>query len=250
MLKVVQQMVEIQELDKELIELNSQLAQYPGIWEQTKSRLSAAKNRADSAKAAAEANLLNRRRIEKALREQAELLRRYQMQSNLVKSQKELTALSTQIEGIRARISSLEKEGLGELEREPAVAAEVEDSAKEFAAIEKEAKAERSRIKAQIAEKRAAIAGFEKRREKVFVGLPDREKVLYERTNRRHPGSAVVVVRPTGQAQEKSCSGCNFKVLAHTLSALHHGEKIQLCDNCGRVLSHDESYQPQESEVG
>ncbi len=245
----VRQMLEIQEIDKELIELKAQIARYPVVWEQTKSKLAAAKKRLDDAKSALDNHHLDRRRIEKALREQTDLLRKYQVQTNMVKSQKELTALSTQIEGIRARISQLEREGLDELEREPLLKEEVAKAEAAWAEVEAAARTERSRIKSQMADKKAAVEALEARRTALFAGLPDKSRQLYERINRRHPGSAVVpVVRREEKAAKKgspdaykfSCGGCNFEVLHHARAAVHKGDTIQTCDSCGRILSHDE----------
>jgi len=246
MVREVQQMLEIQEIDRELLDLKAQIGRYPGVWEQTKSRLTAAKTRMDRGKSTLDNHELDRRRIEKSLRDQTELLRRYQMQSNMVKSTKELTALSTKVEGIRMRISSLEREGLAELDREANVKAEKAASEAAYAEVEAEAKAERLRIKGQIAEKRAQLEGLEKRRDAVFVGLPEDMRAMYERILRRHPGTVVVPVR------NKSCTGCNFQLLNHEITRLHQGDKIQTCDNCGRILSHDESRteQPAEHAVG
>ncbi len=245
----VKQMLEIQEIDKELLELKAQIGRYPIVWEQTKAKLSAAKKRLDDAKSAHETHHLDRRRIEKSLREQTDLLRKYQVQTNMVKSQKELTALSTQIEGIRARISQLEKEGLDELEREPLLREEVAKAEAAWAEVESEARKERSRIKSQMAEKKAEVEALDARRAALFVGLPDKSRQLYERTNRRHPGSAVVPVvrreekaakKGTPEAYKYSCGGCNFEVLHHARATVHKGDTIQTCDSCGRILSHDE----------
>lgn len=254
----VKQMLEIQEIDRELLDLKGQIARYPAVWEQTKSRLSAAKKRLDDARSSQETHHLDRRRIEKSLREQTDLLRKYQVQTNMVKSQKELTALSTQIEGIRARIAQLEREGLEELEREPLLKEEVAKAEAAWATVEAEAKKERSRIKVQMAEKKAEVEQLEKQRASLFAGLPEKSRQLYERTNRRHPGSAVVpVVRREEKAAKKgtpeafkfSCGGCNFEVLHHARATIHRGDTIQTCDSCGRILSHDEGAMLVESEA-
>lgn len=232
----VTMMLEVQEIDAELLELKAQLAKYPAVWEKTKAKITAARNKVAALSAEKEEHQKNRRRIEMELRHQTDNLRRCQLQQPLVKAPREIEALTNQMEAVRNAISDLEREGLAELDREPTLESDIVAAKDTLAALEKEASAEKERIRTLVNEKKAEIESLAKRREAVYAKLDGRTQDLYERTFRRWPGSVVVPVRM------KACSGCNFQLLQHTLVEVRRGARLQTCDNCGRVFSNDEDY--------
>ncbi|MDX2177708.1 MAG: C4-type zinc ribbon domain-containing protein [Candidatus Sumerlaeia bacterium] len=230
-------LLDLQEIDRELLKLKEELGRYPGIWEKTKARVTDARQRAKSLADEIAEHGHDKRDLSRSLQETGELLRRYQLQQPMVKTQKEYYALTQQIEGTRERLSNIEEQARRELERGPELQQQLEAAEKEAKAAEEFAKGEKERIRVQMAEKREAVAKLETARAAVVAKVAPARLGQYERVAKRHPGSAIVPVRQGG------CTGCNFQLLSKALVELHRAQKVAFCDHCGRILSHDESYQ-------
>lgn len=243
---------DLQEIDREILELKRQMSSYPTLWEKTKAKVQRARNEHDAAKDAHARHHENRKRIETSLIEQTNMLRRVQLQQPMIKTQKEFEAHTKQLEGIRMRVASLEAEGLDELNREATLKEAIASSVQKAKELEKAAVAEKERIRTLMTEKKAAVAQLEKARDKSWARLDKKFQTEYERAARKWPGSAIATVRKIESADKKEknavhcCTGCNFQMLNHKLVEVHRGDKINICDNCGRILSHDEDYAPAE----
>lgn len=241
-------LLEAQKLDQELVELRRQIAQYPITWEKVKARYAKAKQRFEMADGSLKAHLENRTRIERELRENTELLRKYQLRQPMVRTQREIEALTSQMDSTRQTISALEKEGLEELERAPSL--KNEHTASEAALKEAETfyRGEKERIRKAMAEKKAETEKYEAQRDKMLAKVSERTRSIYERAMKRWPGTGVVPVRGVLDVAGKnlvggSCCGCNFQLLASDLMKVHEGKNVVTCTNCSRILSHDEDHE-------
>ena len=239
----VQALLELQELDRERIELQDQLNQYPGIWEEVKSSLRARQEEYDRAEAAAANYQGDRRRIEQELRLSSEKLKKYQAQQMQVKTSKEFGAISNQIEALRKNIARLEEQGLELINREQEIKDRKVATEASLHEAKTEARTERERIRVQVNEKKKRLTALEKERGRV-AGRVDGEALrLYERIRGRWPMDPVVSVR------NGSCMGCHFAILPNALVALHKESAIEMCENCGRILSEDETYLAERAEA-
>ncbi|CAN5183750.1 zinc ribbon domain-containing protein [soil metagenome] len=240
MLPDVKLLLEIQEMDKEGLELTSQLALYPTIWDEVKKKLVAKKEAVGTAEANRERHQKERRRIEQKLRLYSDDMRRFQSQTSTVKTTKEFEAITKQIEGTKLKISQLEEQGIALMGKDETVETDITAAKSEHEKYEQFAKKEKERIRLQFNEKkeRSGSVGKDK---KGLVGNIDPDILAnYERINKRHPGSAIV------PARGGSCSGCHFSLLPNILIQLHRDERVAYCPNCGRIIAEDESFVPSE----
>lgn len=234
----IQKLLEVQEIDAELLELQTQLNNFPAIWEEMKHRLRKKTEAFEQAAARDSNNESERKRIEAELRANTEKLKKYQAQQMLVKTSKELSAISTQIDGVKKTIQRLEESGTLLLDSSNEVQEKAEQAKAELDAQKDKARDERDRLRKQVSTKKARIAQLQAAREQL-VGKVDADHLKrYETVRRRHPGDAIVSVR------NGSCLGCHFAVLPNRLVVVRLGEEPVTCDNCGRILSQDEDYVP------
>ncbi len=240
MLPEVKTLLEIQILDQEVLELQDQVAKYPTIWEEVKQRAAKKKEAYDQAVKNRERHQKDRRRVEQNLRMYSEELRRSQTRHGVVKTAKEYEAINKQIESVKEKISDLETQGMQLIEKDADVEKAVEDTLAEFKKVEDFYKTEKERIRVQFKEKKARIAELEAEKDKIRGKADDRILSTYDRILKRHPGTVIAPVR------SGSCSGCHFGLLPNDLVLVHKSEKVVHCPNCGRILSEDEDYVPEE----
>jgi len=252
----IRHLLEVQTLDQEAIELNSQLARYPQIWEEVKQKLAQKKAAIEEAERAKERHVKERRRVEQKIRLFADDHRKYSAQLTTIKTQREFEAINRQIEQVKAKLTQLEEQGVELLRNDESVDKAAGIATEEFKRYEAYAKEEKERIRVQFNAKKARLAEVEKAKAQVLAKITPEMIAIYERINRRHPGSAVVPVRsaiddPSASKKSKnvvrdvrpgSCGGCHFGLLPDILVQVRREEKIVECPNCGRILSEDENF--------
>lgn len=154
------------------------------------------------------------------------------MYSGEVSASKDLQAMATEIEHLKARVSELEDAALASLdEREPLDAAVVALEARAGGMVELG-----HRLHAAIAEAEAAIdaeLASEVEQRAVAAGRVDPDLLAeYERLRGRLGGIGVA------KLEHGTCMGCRMKLPATELDRLKHQAPGALvhCDQCGRIL--------------
>lgn len=154
------------------------------------------------------------------------------MYSGEVSASKDLQAMATEIEHLKARVSDLEDAALAALdEREPLDAAVAELEARAAGMVELGA-----RLRTAIAEAEASIdaelSTEEGRRAEGAAGLDAALLAEYDRLRSRLGGIGVA------RLEHGTCMGCRMKLPATELDQLKHQPPDALvhCDQCGRIL--------------
>ncbi len=233
-------LIDLQDVDQRLARLQDQLNRYPGIWAEMKGKLVKKVGALEAIVSDEQNRTEEKKHIEQDLRASSEKLKQYQAQQMMVKTAKELTALSAQIESIKKAIQRMEERGEEILANEAELRERIETSTVEVDELKARARKERDRIRDQVAAKTAEIEKLEKERASLLPGIEAGALDLYEKTRKRWPEDPVVPVR------NGSCTGCHFAVLPNRLVVLHLDEDVLRCDHCGRILSHDETFVPAE----
>jgi predicted nucleic acid-binding Zn-ribbon protein len=156
-------------------------------------------------------------------------LAKYKTQQASVRKNDEYQALGHEIETTEAAIGALEEQEIG-------VMLEIDEAKKRFSDAEASLKQNISGHEERIrnlreretnlaAEQKLAQAEFETARQ------PLEEPVLrlYDRTAARHQ-PAVVAVRGA------KCGGCHLKISGEVETDARRGEKLAVCDQCGRIV--------------
>jgi uncharacterized protein len=240
MLSDVKLLLEIQELDQEILEVNGQIALYPKIWEEVKQKIALKKQAYHQAESDLESHQKARRSVEQDIRLYSEELRRSQAQQRAIKTSKEFDAINKQIESLKAKMSELETAGLELIGKDEVIDANLKEASAELEEIQGVYLKEKERIRVQFNEKKTRINVLAKDKAKFVARVKGRSMIDYNRIFKRHPGTVTVPVRGG------SCSGCHFGLVPNDLIQVHQLEKVVYCPNCGRILSHDEDYIPED----
>jgi hypothetical protein len=252
-------LLEVQTLDQEVIELNSQLARYPQIWDEVKQKLAQKKAAIEEAEKNKDRHAKERRRVEQKIRLFADDHRKYSAQLTAIKTQREFEAINRQIEQVKGKLTALEEQGVELLNNDETIEKGTEVATEEFNKFDAFAKVEKERIRVQFNTKKVRLTELEKAKAQIMAKISPEMIEIYERINRRHPGTAVVPVRsahedPNATRKAKSvgkdavrpgaCGGCHFGLLPDILVQVRREEKVVECPNCGRILSEDENHVP------
>ncbi len=232
----IRHLVEIQNLDNEIVELQDQINRYPGIWDEIKKDLARKTDAVEIAGKAIVSHEEERRKLEQEMRLAGEKLMSYQAQQMMVKTSKELTAITNQIDGLKKRIDRLQELGTSLLSNDESVKSRVGEAEAALSAAKARAKEERERIRGQVNSKKDRIAHLGAARARL-AGKVDADFVKrYEHVRGRWDTNPIVPVR------NGSCTGCHFALLKNSLVELHRETGVVYCDNCGRILSEDETF--------
>jgi len=237
MLDQVRLLIDLQEIDREALELSQQMGQYPAIWEEVKTKLNALKAAVEDADHAKENHAKDRKSVEQRIRINVDALRRFQQQQTAVKTSREFEAINKQVDAAKMKINQLEEQGLGLIANDEAVDAATAITREELKNYEEFAATEKERIRLQFNDKKGRVSGLDGDRKGLRQRVEKEYITVYDRAARRHPGSAVVTVR------NKSCTGCHFQLLPNVLTEVRSGHKLISCPNCSRLVSHDEDWQ-------
>jgi predicted nucleic acid-binding Zn-ribbon protein len=230
--EVIQRLRELQELDARIAQLDRDVAGGPRAVESFARAVAAA----DQKIAAIDERT-------KLLRAQAKLreneaktasarVDRLNEQARTVSTNKEFTAIRSEIANAKLDVTRLEDEILKIME-----AVEAQEKLRAAAAEERER--EQKRYDAERAKVDAGLEGLRRERERLATGRPGLVKDLpaeavaaYERVFRAR-GNAVVPV------EIDYCSGCNERLTRNDVYCVQNASRLVQCKSCARILYWD-----------
>ena len=224
-------LIKLQELDQTVAKLNA-----------TKGELASGVIQAEKDAEAERRNLENRiaetksfrtalgaRDIE--LKEIEEKIARLQLQINIVKTNREYTALQHEILGLKAGQSKIEDEILSMMEQEDSGKAEIEDLGRRVEEAVEAARQCKQAAERAICDADARIERLSGERAELAAGeIPQNWLATYERLRQKGDGRAMAACR------NFVCEGCRMSLTANTVNLLMTGEKLIHCHSCGRIL--------------
>src|SRR5229473_5532325 len=229
MLPDVDNLLLLQEADREIRRLNDEVAALPKRVAAIEAKLAGTKAILESAKAAIKADDAARRKYETAIQDLQQKISKYRDQSLDVKTNEQYRALLHEIQFAEKDIRANEDKIL-----ELMVHAELRD--KEVKAAETELKSEMAEIEEEKADARQRTAEDEKqltqwnaKREKLRGAIAADLLRHYER---------VMKFRGTGlsEVRDHKCMACQVMLRPQTYNEVRSGQQIVTCDSCQRVL--------------
>jgi predicted nucleic acid-binding Zn-ribbon protein len=230
LLPELKQLIEVQELDKEILEVTQTLGRFPGELQAQAEELARLKQ--DQEKQARELEELQKQRRETEL-EMTE------MESGIKKSRQRLMEIKSNIEykamlkEIAFKEDQRDKKETRILELMEQVSTQNQAMAAQAQQLEEQRQAF-SRRQKEIAQQTKALEGqlaeLEKKRERVRQGLPAALLKRYEFIRQRRNGTAIAEVR------QGVCLGCHMNILPQQFIDLQKGEEILQCPHCQRIL--------------
>jgi uncharacterized protein len=229
MLSDIENLLQLQEADREIRRLNDEVAALPKRVAAIEAKLAGTKAELENAKTAVKADEAARRKHETVIQDLQGKISKYRDQSLDVKTNEQYKALLHEIQFAEQEIRGNEDKIL-----ELMVNAEARE--KQVKAAEAELKAETAEIEKEKAEARQRTAEDEKllaewngKRNKLREAISADLLRHYERVS-KFRGSGIA------EAKDQKCMGCQVMLRPQTYNEVRTGDHIVYCDSCQRVL--------------
>ena len=160
---------------------------------------------------------------------------KYNVQLNSIKTNKEYSALVSEIGSKKADMSILEDEILGTMTRLEAANQEYEKATENVRNQEESLKELINRVDAEIKETDIEVENIKNEQIKYIDLLDEHSLKNYNRLSNIKGGKAIVPV--IGNV----CGGCSMNVTTQTLNELMGSKDLVFCRSCSRILYLDEN---------
>ena len=230
----LQQLIVLQSLDDEIAEHKKLLADIPLQIDTGCTELEEKKKILSNAKEELDALQKERKDLELAVQGENDHMAKAKTKLPAVKTNREYTAILSEVEAIKVKVSGLEDKELEIMEI-------LEEKQKEVPGIEKRCNEENARFQEYKAKKDAEL---DRIKQELGVLVAKRENVSgqldrvimqrYEKVAGSRDGRAVVML------QGSICQGCFQQILPQMVIDVKIGESIQQCSNCIRFLYWEE----------
>ncbi len=147
-----------------------------------------------------------------------------------VKTNVEYQAMLREIAGMEKKAQQSEDAALEALEEEEAAEQNIEKLERGVAAKRKITEAERKKIEKMGLDADEQIVRLSAKRVALADGLKAQVRSKYERLRTIKGETAIVSVI------DGSCSGCHYKLPPQMVNEVRRGERLMLCEGCGRIL--------------
>jgi len=226
----LQKLIELQAIDREILEFDRILASVPGQIKSGQADMDAIAKELELAKEViADMNKASKQ-LEADVQLENDHMAKIKTKLTAVKTNKEYTAILTEVESVKEKVSAFEDKELEIMES-------LEEKAGELPAIESRFKEEKNNFKEYKAKKevefervqgeRAVVKG---KRQGILNTIEPKRLELYNKVLKRNDGVAVVAVR------DSMCQGCFHRLRPQMVIDVKVGEEIVECAHCYRFL--------------
>src|SRR6266566_5612451 len=238
MLPDIENLLKLQDTDKEIRRLQDEIAEFPKRVAVIEQKLAGTKAQLEKAQTAVKADEAARRKYDSAINDLRGKISKYRDQSLDVKTNDQYKALLHEIQFAEKEIAANEDKIL-----EMMVNADARD--KEVKAAQAELKAETAEIEKEKEEARELTAKDEKlltewraKRDQLRAGIDADLLRHYERVSK---------FRGTGISEvlDHKCMGCQVMLRPQTYNEVRTGQQTVVCDSCQRVLYFNPAHEMQ-----
>jgi predicted nucleic acid-binding Zn-ribbon protein len=224
-------LIELQTLDTRIAGLEAEAAKLPQEIARVRAAVDEARREVEGARGRVDAARKATRAREKDLEDTQVKRQKYEAQLYQVKTNKEYSAVLTEIEEVKQQKGRIEEEILTLMERQERLAAEIKDAEGRLVAAERQGAAEEQSLRDKLAAVEADLALVRADRAGVARDLPAPVMADYERLLRARGGLALTPV-----TLPNLCSGCRMTITPQRLQELKQQNALIACESCGRYL--------------
>jgi uncharacterized protein len=226
----VTQLLVIQDRDRKLRQLKTELKNAPAERKALDAKLASASAALDAAKLKAKEIEVKRKELENEVLTRRERIQKYEQQKLSTKKNEEYAAFDHAAESLRKEIAAIEDKEIELMEaaevQKPIIAAAEKEAAETKAMFQRQITSLDEKVKTldgQIAE---VQAGRDKLAAEVDEDLLD----TYQRLFDKKEGVAVAALA------NEICQGCHVKAQTHIVHAVKSAKEVTTCLNCARIL--------------
>lgn len=232
MLKLLQNLLDLQGVDVRLRDLRARLATFPKKIAAVDARIATARAAVDQSKAAQLATIKDRKKYELDVEQWKERARKYRDQTAQIKTNEAYKALQHEIQMAEEEMARSEDRLLEQMVNAEEYDRQVKAAEKALKEIEDVARVERANIEADKATVEKEFAGLNAERARVAAEIPEDMTDHYDRIAKKHDGLALAEVR------DEKCSACGMIVRPHVFQEMRRSGSTELfhCETCTRIL--------------
>jgi predicted nucleic acid-binding Zn-ribbon protein len=231
-LKILQDLLELQAVDMRLQDVHARVVAFPKKIAEAEARKAAAKAELEKSKVAQLATVKDRKRYELEVEGWKEKVRKYKEQTSQIKTNEAYKALQHEVQMAEEQIAKAEDRLLEQMVSGEEYDRRIKASEKVLKEVEEIVRGERSKIEAERAEDEKALAELNTKRTAIVPRIPEKMMDHYDRIVKKHHGVALAEVR------DEKCTACGMRVRPHVFQEMRraNSEEMFHCETCTRIL--------------
>jgi uncharacterized protein len=223
-------LIDLQAIDARIGALEAEAARLPREIATVHASVDEAKHSVDSAKTQLDTARKSQRAKEKDLEDNRVKRQKFEGQLYQVKTNKEYSAVLSEIEEVKQEKARIEEEILTLMEVGERLAAEGKEADAQLKAREDHGRGEETALGEQLRGVEADLASVRSERAELARQLPAGILADYDRILRHRGVAAVEVAKPN------FCGGCRVTITPQRLQELRGQNALIHCESCGRYL--------------
>jgi len=235
MLDHIEKLLLLQERDRQIAQLEAELADIGPHRRFALQTLESAKNELESLKSRVKKLETERNKLELEVKEKKQLIEKYSLQQFQTKKNPEYQALAHEIENCKRDISNIEDRELEVLEQIDATQKQVATATETLKQISQRVEQQLATFAQRETSLRQRLAELARGRAELAASVDADLLPRYERLRKSKGQRAIVGI------EHSVCGGCHVKLPAQVVVGCKANQEIMICPNCGRILyyTHD-----------
>jgi predicted nucleic acid-binding Zn-ribbon protein len=229
MLPDIENLLKLQDADKEIRRLQDEVAEFPKRIAVIEQKLAGTKAQLEKAQGAIKADEASRRKYDTAIADLRGKISKYRDQSLDVKTNEQYKALLHEIQFSEQEIAANEDRILELMVNADARDKEVKAAQAELKAATVEIEKEKEVARQRTAEDEKLLAEWRAKRDQMRSGVDADLLRHYERVS-KFRGTGIAEVR------DHQCTACRVKLRPQTYNEVRSGTQTIVCDSCQRIL--------------
>jgi len=232
----INKLLKLQEVDLEIIALESEKKELPETLEETRQQENLLNEQVRAVEQEMKEIQVEHKKKELELSSKEDEIKKHNAKLYQIKSNKEYSSLQSEIKGIEADCSVLEDEIITLLDKVDSVSERMKKEKERQEEKLKIYKEKESSINNRMGLIDKEIEALKEKREQISLNIDKAMRLKYEKVLNGKKGVVLVPVVDQG------CGGCHMELPPQVIDDLIVSDKLIFCENCARIL-----YLPEEA---
>ena len=226
----ISRLMSLQTLDRVVREQEEALSKLSGRVTELKDFIEKSQAELEQLKSREQQATLGRKQMEKALAEGEAQIRTKRMRLNAIRNEKELEALSSEVESLKEHNQRLEADLISQMEAADQASPRIAELSTLLASKKDELKAAEKEVAGELDQIKSSLTKQRIERDKLAANIDSSLRQRYEMIFKRRNGSAVAL------AKGGTCQGCRMRLPPQLYNEIQKFLQIHFCPNCQRIL--------------
>lgn len=230
MLEVIEKLLILQERDRKIMQVKTELAHIEPERSALNARATGAQAALDAAKLKVKQIETERKKLELEVESKKQQIEKYSLQQFQTKKNDEYRALANEIENCKAQIIKLDDQQLEWMEKGDVSQKEVAAANAAAAELKKLVESQLADLDLKERNLKKQLLEYESGYDQLTEGIEEGVLGRYQRLRKQKGGTTVVGV------EHSVCGGCHMKLPIQVVLTCQAQQELVSCPNCGRIL--------------